>query len=388
MDTDVRELIQAIHDSSMQAVIAAAGAGTTGLANLLLIGGASRTVLEAIVPYSTNAFDEFLGGAPKQYVSSRAARRLAGCALVRARKLARDPVGESTPLVGLACTAALSTDRVRRGDHRVHIATWQAGLLIERSLVVTKGARSREDEERLYSRLLLNALAEACGVQQSLALGLVDDEAEMVERYDYREVAQALRQNEIDFFALYHHGEIRTRPAVDGAEVHPQTLLSGAFNPLHDGHLGMAQAASKLLDRPVAFELAAVNVDKPPLPPEVILNRIAQFAGSYPVYVSNAPTYLEKSRLYPGATFIIGYDTAERLFFPKYYGDSEDEMLRALGEIDERGCQFLVTGRLDKKGIFRTIADLDIPSDYRNLFQSIPEEAFRLDISSTQLRNR
>ena len=389
MDEDVRTLIQDVHDSATQAVIAVAGAGTTGLADLLLIGGASRTLLEAVVPYSTAAFNAFLGGqAPKQYVSSRAARQLAGCALNRAQKLTSNPLDESVRLVGIACTAALSSDRMRRGEHRVHIAAWQTGALVVRTLTLTKGGRNRQEEEQLCSRLLLNVLAEACGVDRVLDLELVEDESIEVERYDYASIAEALRQDKLTFFALYDHGEIRTRPARDGADVHPQTLVSGSFNPLHEGHLGMAGAASELLERPVAFELSAVNVDKPALPASAILSRIAQFAGRHPIYVSNAPTYVEKSRIYPNATFIVGYDTAERLFYPKYYGNSQSQMLAALSEIRERGCRFVVTGRVDAEGIFRTLADLSIPADYHNLFESIPEELFRADISSSQLRNR
>jgi len=389
MDIELQNLIQDIHDSPKQAVIAVAGAGTTGLANLLLVGGASRTVLEAIVPYSLAAFDSFLDGqTPKQYVSSLAAHQLAGAALIRAQKLSSGTsLDNFEDLIGVSCTAALSSDRIRRGEHRVHIATWQARSLTVRTLVLIKGERNREDEERTYSRLLLNALAEACGINRVLDLALKDNEHVLLERYDYESMAQRLRQNKLDFFALYAHGKIRTRPATGGAEVHPQTLLSGSFNPLHKGHLGMAKAASKWLERPVAFELAAINVDKPSLTEDTILKRIAQFAGKYPIYISNAPTYLEKSRLYRNATFVIGYDTAKRLFYPKYYDNSEAQMLNAFAEIAENNCRFLVTGRVDEDDVFRTLTDLSIPADYRKLFESIPEEQFRLDISSTELRN-
>lgn len=391
MDEDIRKLIQAIHDTPTQAVIAAAGAGTTGLAHLLLIGGASRTLLEAIVPYSTASFDDFLEGrGPKQYVSSFAARRLAGRALARAQFLTAAPLSETAELVGLGCTASLATDHVKRGEHRAHIAVWQAGGLVVQTLILTKGVRTRAAEEQLYSRLLLNALADASGVRLGLALDLdlQRDEEVITKRYDYLSMAHSLRQKKIDFFALYDHGEIRTQPAMDGQEVHPQTLLSGSFNPLHDGHLGMADSAAKWLKRPVAFELSTANVDKPSLPATVVVNRIAQFAGAHPIYVSNAPTYLEKARLYPGATFIVGTDTAERLFQPKYYEDSTTLMQNALEEIMAQGCRFLVAGREDSDGVFRTISDIAIPPEFDELFEQIPESVFRMNISSTQLRQQ
>ena len=43
-------LIDQIHDSSLSIVIAVTGGGVASVADLLLVPGASRTVLEAVVP--------------------------------------------------------------------------------------------------------------------------------------------------------------------------------------------------------------------------------------------------------------------------------------------------------------------------------------------------
>jgi hypothetical protein len=37
--------------------------------------------------------------------------------------------------------------------------------------------------------------------------------------------------------------------------------------------------------------------------------------------------------------------------------------------------------------VLKVLEDLDIPGELRDMFISIPEEKFRLDISSTELRN-
>ena len=97
------------------------------------------------------------------------------------------------------------------------------------------------------------------------------------------------------------------------------------------------------------------------------------------------PLFSQKSKIFPGSTFVIGWDTAERLINPKYYNQNEDIMYNAFQEIEEMSCDFLVAGRLSD-GSFRELSALDIPSRFKQIFKSIPESKFRIDISSTQLR--
>jgi len=68
----VRHAVAAAHAAAAAApvrvkcVVAAAGAGTSGIAALLAEPGASATLLEGVVPYAPAAFDDFLAanGAP------------------------------------------------------------------------------------------------------------------------------------------------------------------------------------------------------------------------------------------------------------------------------------------------------------------------------------
>jgi len=375
MDDPTRHLIQAIHDSPPRAVFAAAGAGSRALADLLGVPGASRTLLEAIIPYAADSFDEFLGLRPEQYVSAGTGRRMAGRALARARHLREL---EAWPLVGLACTAAIVTDRPKKGEHRAHVAAWSPERLCAYTLHLAKGARDRAGEEGLVSALMLNVLAEASGVGEQLPLPLGPGDELSAETVEFAPLVDQLQRDAIPFFGILPDGAITTDP--------PAALLSGAFNPLHAGHTGLAATAAALLGRPVAFELAAVNADKGPLPPAAVLDRLSQFAGRYPAYAANAPTFNQKARLYPGAVFVIGYDTAERVIQPRYYGDSEANMLAALDELRARGNRFLVAGRLDDDGLFHELPELNLPAGYETLFEAIPARLFRHDVSSTEIR--
>ena len=356
-------------------MLVTAGAGTKALSDLLGIGGASRTLLEALVPYSQASFDDFLGQTPNQYVDGETARLLAGRAYTRARWLLR--TGE--PLVGLACTATIATDRTKRGEHRAYIAAWQPERLIEINIYLEKGARDRAGEEELISLILINVLATAANLNQTIKLPLKVGEQIHQQVVDFAAVAVQLQEHQIGYFGLCDNGKIQM-------DANPKVLLSGSFNPLHEGHLGMAAAAARITKEAVAFELSAVNVDKPPLPVAVVLDRIAQFAGRHTIFVSNAPTYAEKAQLYPNTTFVVGFDTAARLFEPKYYQNSSKNMLTALTAIRNYGCRFLVAGRIDQKGVFRDLSDLAIPPGFSDLFCLIPERLFRRDISSSHLR--
>ena len=154
---------------------------------------------------------------------------------------------------------------------------------------------------------------------------------------------------------------------------------------MHDGHRQLAAVASRILDAEVTFELSVTNVDKPPLVEAEIRRRAGQFRGTERLVLTRAPVFFEKARLFPGCTFVIGWDTMIRLVDPKYYGGGQSNMLIALEETRGLGCSFLVAGRWDGAD-FRGLEDVSIPEEFDEMFRSIPQEEFRSDLSSTELR--
>jgi nicotinamide mononucleotide (NMN) deamidase PncC len=377
MDDGWRAMIARIHASGRSVVLAITGGGSGAIAELLRVPGGSRILLEAIVPYDGASLERFLGLAPDQACSEETATAMAARARERVRALAP----RAAAAVGLGATASLASDRPKKGEHRCHIAVATDDATAVTSIVLAKGHRERAAEEDLVARAIVAALARACGVEAPGAASLLGAGDRLVE--GPRPAADPLAPllaGAIDRVTACPDGQFaRGEPA-------PRAVLPGSFNPLHAGHLGMARVAARIVGAPVAFELSVTNVDKPPLGAAEVGGRLRQFAWRYPVELTRAPTFREKARLFAGAAFVVGVDTAERIAQPRYYGHSEAAMRAALDEIAARGCRFLVAGRVDGAGRFATVAEAPIPPEYRALFAAIPEAQFRSDLSSTSLR--
>jgi Cytidylyltransferase-like len=378
-DATWRQLIPALHASGRKAALAITGGGSGVIGELLRVPGGSRLLIEAQVPYDELALAAFIGSAPAQACSADTAIALAQSARARAAKLA--PAGSE--LVGLGATAALVSDRPRRGEHRFHIAFANAAGVTHCTCVLAKGRRDRAAEEDVVSRSIVLWLARGCGIAAPSPSGLLDAD----ERYAETIVAAA---DLIDRLVAGEHDRVTVQP--DGQAMlsvpPPSVLFPGSFNPMHEGHVSLARVAEQLRQQPLAFEISVTNVDKPPLAGETVRRRLAQFAWKSPVELTRAPTFVEKSRLFPGTTFVVGADTAERLFGAKYYGDDEARMHMALEEIADSGSTFLVAVRIDAAGRVRALNDIPVPRRYADLFTEIPEHRFRLDISSSEIRAR
>ena len=388
-DAAWQQLITATHTSGRKAALAITGGGSGAIGELLRVPGGSRLLLDAQVPYDERALATFLGFAPQQASSADTAIALAQSARARAARLVSPspsiagPDLASTELVGLGATAALVSDRPRRGEHRFHVAYATSRGVAHCTAVLAKGRRDRAAEEDLVARAIVLWLARACGVAAPSPRSLLDaDELYAEADINTTGAIDQLVASEINRVSVQPDGQVRL------SAPRPPMLLPGSFNPMHAGHVLLARVAEDLQQLPLAYEISVTNVDKPPLLGETIRHRLTQFAWKSPVELTRAPTFLEKSRLFPSTTFVIGADTAERLVAPKYYGDDEVRMHEALEEIGGSGNRFLVAVRVDAAGHVRKLNDITMAQRYTGLFIEIPEHRFRLDTSSSEIRAR
>jgi len=158
-------------------------------------------------------------------------------------------------------------------------------------------------------------------------------------------------------------------------------ILSGSFNPLHEGHIELLKASSKEFKKNPLFEISIKNVDKSEINFNDLMDRINQFRSLGKLVVTNSEKFEEKSKIFKESIFVIGYDTALRLVDNKYYND---DFRKSLKIIEKNNCSFLVSGRFINKK-YKKPNNINFEG-YDYLFNILSEEKFRIDISSTELR--
>ncbi|NOU36524.1 MAG: hypothetical protein HOO88_07120 [Kiritimatiellaceae bacterium] len=265
-------VVSKIINSGWRAVLVTTGGGSGALNALLSTPGASRFVSEAHVPYSPEALERFLGEAPLQSVSPETVRALAKKAIEnvgQASCLSRQ-AGSLSYVMGIACTAALQTDRERRGDDRAFICIKNADTEKVYALHLSKA--SRAEQESLLSDWLLVLIGQAVGAERGL-------------------------------------------------------MLPGSFNPVHQGHFNLLNVAEEMTGLRGTFELSCVNVDKPETPEAECLKRAAAIRD-IPVALTHAPRFIQKAELFSKTTFVVGFDTAIR--FIKDYTSEDWKKIQTL----------------------------------------------------------
>jgi hypothetical protein len=402
----IDELIERFHAASVCSAWAVTGGGLEAVARLLRVPGASATVREVSVPYAAEALAEYLGANPERACSAETARALAARAMDRASQSV-GAAGEGRSAWGIGLTAALVSSRPKRGEHRAHWALQSPDVTLSATLVLEKGARSRAEEDAVVGRAcLFTTLPFASGlpswipdqtiVASGFAGGIWDVELTARELPDVgllpgekvtlRVVPSCPRILELRRSGRppvwYHGGRLvseSSRPPVRG-------LLSGSFNPLHEGHRGLQAVAQQRLGGPVGFELSIWNVAKPPLDDLTISERLAQF-GEDTVVLSAAATFAEKATHFPSTVFVIGEDTFVRVLDPRFHGGDWEGVVTALESVRQNSCRFLVAGRVAGSQ-FVTLEDCGVPAEFADLFDGLTEAEFRIDRSSTELRRK
>ena len=163
-------------------------------------------------------------------------------------------------------------------------------------------------------------------------------------------------------------------------------IFSGSFNPFHHGHLTIANVASKILGKLIQLEISRQNTDKPEIDYMEFYEREDQIHTKCRsaecienLYVTDAPLFLEKAKIFSKAVFIIGADTLLGIEDSKNW-TIQPNMNMICSEFRIGGNRFLVVQR---KGIDISYVNKTL----LGLCDVVPVEIYEDDgVSSTQIR--
>ncbi|HII79076.1 MAG TPA: hypothetical protein HA261_01360 [Methanosarcina sp.] len=423
------ERIFQVHKSPCKAVLAITGGGAEVIGELLRHGSGSATVLDAVVPYSTDAMDRFLGRKPEKYCSEKTARLMAIVAYQRALELSKSSGGTAgLDVIGIGATCKLKAANEREGrKHEVHVAI-QSACKTGVCTLELAADRTREEEEKIAALLIFNVLARHCDVQEidlpdgigmpeGTGTGIWTEEGErekVIEKYALVSgvVGDLLKQQSRSQNSSYETrgiAKINFNKAKAPKEIKPEEIklakpekseepeepeepeeiklvFSGSFDPCHKNHIFMAECASKKYNAPVHFEISLTNVDKPPIDFISLGQRLdslrkykdEDFMGG--ICLTNAPLFLQKADLFPNSTFIIGADTFNRLFDAKYY-DCTVDTPAILRHFEEKNVRFVV---FQRKSV-----EMSVNPEILKFCEIVPMDKYEDDgTSSTEIRKR
>ena len=418
MNVLANTLVDRIHTTPTKVVLFVTGGGLGVFETLTHRGGGSATLLSGLIPYDTQETIELLGHQPEKLVSEEATRAMAMVAFERALKLSK---GEY-PVIGVAVSSVLQkTPYERAGRKHFVYAVLQTDTktvscvlnlgegvaepnlldfdkyptVSSRNVAKESGVTTRMSEEAITASLILNLIAEGCGVEERVSLGynLEDDLTRRESTLQGISVSRLLNGPAVPFDCHDNDGPIGDIVALPNLswmtektqEWHGRMIFPGSFNPYHKGHEEMCWLAMDMGRGDIEFEISIGNVDKPVLDLLTLEERLQNFChggnahGPTRVWVSNAPTFAEKCEEYPGALFICGYDTAKRICDPKY-GD----LRTAFQTMRDHDVRFLVFGR-EVNGVYNSGLD-EFPDEFRALATACNHPRKYAAISSTEIR--
>lgn len=374
--SQINSLKTAINSNPGRGVIYATGGGLTAFGMLTEDGGGSNTLLAGRIPYAMEDFLDIIPTPPDRFVSSEAARQLSVAAFNHARRIRGEtPIDQ---IFGIGATSKLTRGKNDRPNRTNEVFV---SLQTHNKTIVHQSHLSgvdRRHQESINAALILNLLAEAKGVEPI-----------ELDRPVNRQEASAPSQVS-DILAGSYPFLVLMLGDVYHSKKAPSLIFPGSWRPLHDGHRNIARIAEERSGKACHFELTLTNPDKPSVDWIDLDERIRQF-DHRPILITNAPTFVEKARIFPGSTFVVGHDTAIRLINPRYYGQgTESERDSMLDELEYLQITFMIFGRSDNVGQFQTGIPETSSQRVREFFQRrvqfVPEEEFRLDISSSKLR--
>jgi nicotinamide mononucleotide (NMN) deamidase PncC len=318
--------------------VIATGAGAGIADRLWSMPGASAYLSGVSFPYAAAETRELLGFSPEGACSEDTAIDLACAAFMKAYRF-----GGNAP-VGVGVTAAVPTDRARRGKDRAHFCVVTDDQVLAASVEFPKHTRATAGTH--------------C---DSFALDLLADAMGMGGGPIARDVTAKARER---FFLHPYFDPTGRRFAAPPAAI---ALMPGAFDPPHAGHFGIADEVERRHHVPVVFHVTADTPHKGELSVQELLRRGALLRGHRALFTRGDPLYIDKARRFPGVPLVLGSDALARMLDPKW-GPAVKPMLYEFARL---GTRFFVSPRTiggKRLTVDEAFYTIDVDCELRELF--------------------
>lgn len=353
--------------------IMATGAAA-GLQELLWeVPGSSAYLSGASFPYDGDEQAELLGFMPEHFCSEEAAVDLASAAYMKAYKF-----GGKRP-VGVGITASVASTQIHRGDHRVFACVMTKDVVRSASILLKKGAGI---EQRIQDGEAAN----------SLGFLMMDDT--IFGREGPNPLLGNAKVKDTSALALERF-KLRPFFSTNGKRLEQMpkgryALMSGAYNPPHEGHFGLAESAMEEFKYSTVFEITADPPHKEALKVQDMLERAKLLRGHNVLFTNGLPYYLDKARKYRNTPLIMGADAMVRMLDPKWGLD----IGQMFSEFYDYGTKLLI-GNREVNGVMTSCEDIlnDIKAKFSFSVWASAQIIMKplsgeWNISSTELRNK
>lgn len=296
--------MQQLLNSNLNIHLIATGAGSTIQSKLWSTAGCSDYLSGASFPYATEETEEILGFTPDSFCSEDTAIDLASAAYMKAFRFKS---GKNT--VGVGVTASVASTREHRGDHRVHVCIISDDKVVTNTFILPKGVGNQQ-------RGIDDVIVEDFVIYNLMTTLMPDIAFHTTNQFS--NVPQDASAKAVERFMLrpFFNVDGSRKDANHISNLGPIGMISGAFNPPHQGHFGMADAFQKSKKKPVVFEVSVTAPHKTALTVQEMLQRAKMLKGKRRVFTADVPLYYDKNKAFNKVSFIIGADALQRILDP------------------------------------------------------------------------
>lgn len=347
--------------------IATTGAGSGAQDWIWQTPGVSKWFAGATFPYREDLLEQYIGYRPEKFVHPDVAVELA----MRAYQDAWQAPGDDA--IGIGCSAAVATDRLRKGDYVAYIAicdTKHGVRLLKKQFEPQIGAEHRHNQGAEVDRIVADIAIFGNLVYGSNPIDVTSTAKWLLLNrpyvaYNGSKYSEDKLRNEV------------IQPVTDSKDKLCRPIYAGAFNPPHAGHFAIADKTNSI------FNIEMVSPHKGELHVTEVLQRLKLLRGYDTLVTSGCSLYLDKSNRFNHHPLVMGADAFLRMLDPKW----GPEPKKLMEDFSQNRTPLMIFGREINGKYVSADEAISLVPEACVCYDLIPIEG-RWDISSSEIRNK